>query len=44
MQGVDIQLAMHVNDPPSVKSDVSSELEFEGIILGALEQCYRDMG
>jgi len=31
---------MHVNDPPSVKKAVSSELE--RIIIGALKQVHRD--
>ena len=35
-----MRLSMHVNDPPSVKKAVSSELE--RIILGALKQVHRD--
>ena len=40
VRGVDMRLSMHVNDPPSVKKAVSSELE--RIILGALKQVHRD--
>ena len=35
-----MRLSMHVNDPPSVKKAVSSELE--RIIIGALNQVHRD--
>ena len=40
VRGVDMRLSMHVNDPPSVKKAVSSELE--RIIIGALKQVHRD--
>ena len=35
-----MRLRMHVNEPPSVKKAVSSELEH--IIVGALKQVHRD--
>ena len=40
VRGMDMRLSMHVNDPPSVKKAVSSELE--RIIIGALKQVHRD--
>ena len=40
VRGIDMRFSMHVNDPPSVKKAVSSELE--RIIIGALKQVHRD--
>ena len=40
VRGMDMRLSMHVNDPPSVKKAVSSELEH--IIVGVLKQVHRN--
>jgi len=40
VRGIDMRMSMHVNDPPSVKRAVTSELET--IVQGALQQCHRD--
>ena len=40
VRGIDMRLSMHINDPPSVKQVVSSELEKFG--CGALQQYHHD--
>lgn len=40
VRGMDMRLTMHVNDTPSMKRAVTSELE--NIVHSALQQCHRD--